>query len=296
MPMAPPVSVSQSWGGQPAVAPEMKKRTCSTRHTPPRSRAAGPRWSIRASRRSGGRRREERGAGRPPRAAPRARHPVKRPEPDSAEHVAPGPGEGVDLAAVRNEVARLVGVGEERHRRLGVDQHQVGQPRPAGPPPSRPDRPGAPAPPPPPLAAGGKETSPTGAWPHGRTRWRRPGRERPTRQAKPPTRNPTGWPLRIAEATVSTAAASTAAGRADTEGCTGSAPSDHDTSAGRMSVATWPGGPHRRAHAGSRVTRQLGSLQGSSHPARHVSKPAHRCRTRAERRTACGTSRGRRPH
>ena len=39
-----------------------------------------------------------------------------------------GPGrQHVHVAAVRHEVAGLLGVGEERHRRLGVDEHQVAQ-------------------------------------------------------------------------------------------------------------------------------------------------------------------------
>ncbi len=37
-------------------------------------------------------------------------------------------GQDVDLAAVGHQVAGLARVGEERHRRLGVDQDQVGQP------------------------------------------------------------------------------------------------------------------------------------------------------------------------
>ena len=37
-------------------------------------------------------------------------------------------GEHVDLAALGHEVARLVRVGEERHRRPGVDEHQVAEP------------------------------------------------------------------------------------------------------------------------------------------------------------------------
>ena len=41
--------------------------------------------------------------------------------------VAVGTGEHVDRAAVGHEVAGLVGVGEERHRRLGVDEDQVAQ-------------------------------------------------------------------------------------------------------------------------------------------------------------------------
>ena len=93
----------------------------------------------------------------------------------------------------------------------------------------------------------------------------------------------------------STTSASTGARRpAPAAGATGSAPSLHDTSAGRISVATWPGGPARRGDGLGGDPAQLGrcARAGRSSPTRCV--PRRRCRSAAGRRSGRGTWRGRR--
>ena len=74
----------------------------------------------------------------------------------------------------------------------------------------------------------------------------------------------------------------------------GSPPSPHETSAGRISVATWPGGPNAAATASAASAPTSSVLADQRMQRRHVARHASRCRTRAARRTACGTSRGRR--
>jgi hypothetical protein len=62
-----------------------------------------------------------------------------------------------------------------------------------------------------------------------------------SRSTLPPTNNAAGSPLRSTSAMAATVSVDTAWRGADGRGATGSPASSHETSAGRMSVATWPG-------------------------------------------------------
>jgi hypothetical protein len=73
----------------------------------------------------------------------------------------------------------------------------------------------------------------------------RPG----SRRARPPRSSAQSPLARSAAATSPTASSGTGAACGGAGGGAGAAPSDHDTSAGRISVATWPGGPHAAAIA-----------------------------------------------
>ena len=125
--MAPPVRVSQSWRGRRRWRRRRTARRCCPRRRRWRPRAAGRRWRWRAPAASSG-------AGRPV-------GPGRRGEGDGrvggaelgdervegGDRVVGAGGQHVDLAALGHEVAGLARVGEERDRRLGVDQHQVAE-------------------------------------------------------------------------------------------------------------------------------------------------------------------------
>ena len=64
-----------------------------------------------------------------------------------------------------------------------------------------------------------------------------------SRSATPPSNSTLGSPDRSAFAAATTASSGIAGRDVGGLGRAGSAPSSHETSAGRMSVATWPGGP-----------------------------------------------------
>ena len=205
-------------------------------------------------------------------------------------------GERVDLAALGHQVAGLAGVGEERHRRPGVDEHEV--PHPAscismnsaryarrstvGTARAR--------------ARGGRGRSRPAASP----RWpRRPGRRRP---------GPRSRQRRAADQQRSRLARAQRRGRRRRPGASATAVApgrrrrappaeravDHDTSAGRISVATWPGGPSAAATASAASLADVRGDAERPHPARHVAGRPPRCRSPAARRTACGRWRGRR--
>ena len=169
-------------------------------------------------------------------------------------------GEHVDLAAVGHELAGLVRVGEEGDRRPRVDEHEVAQPAELlqrhlaevlqlldggdagaalgagderlG------DEPGAGRRG---DAAGGVER-----WPaHRRTAEQQGDRLARTQQLGDELDGPAVDRRRAAEPRT---------------GATGAAPSLHDTSAGRMRVATWPGGPMAAATA-SAVVRQRSAVR-----------------------------------
>ena len=128
-PIEPPVSVSQSWGGQPAVAGDAQiPPVCASSTTIASSASVAPTASATAWR-------GER-AGRAARAGTRAARRARRrgrAEPvgelgDGGDAALGDVGEHVHLAAVGHEVAGLAGVGEERHRRLRADEDEVAQP------------------------------------------------------------------------------------------------------------------------------------------------------------------------
>ena len=206
-------------------------------------------------------------------------------------------GQHVDLAALGHQVAGLARVGEERHRRLGVDQHQVPQavelhrgelgqvgealrPRAA----RR-------------RARGGRGTSRPAAW----RRWRWATRLAATRPRSRSTgrrgAGRTGSPERSAVATLDDAASSTGPRGVGGRPAAAAAPpaSDQLTSAGRISVATCPGGPSGGGHGLGGVAGHVSGPRPTSRiQPRHVAGRPSRCRTRAGRRTACGRWRGRR--
>ncbi len=164
--------------------------------------------------------------------------------------ILPGTGQRVHGAAGGDEVARLAGVGEEGHRRLGVDQDevpdtvelglghlgQVGQPvhcrdaRPA-------------------LEVGGEGL----AQERGARSSLRPGSRRAGRRPaarSPPRSNAARSPPRRALATSSIVSAGTTVARPRGRGGQGPVlDSDQDASAGRTRVATHPGGPSAAATA-----------------------------------------------
>ena len=134
-------------------------------------------------------------------------------------------------------------------------------------------------------APSGWGTSRRAAWPRSR---RRSGRRRADRvpQRRRPSSRAVGSPPRSAVATASTTSTGVRAGVAAATGAAGSAPSVHDTSAGRISVATCPGGPVGGGHRGGRVARTARPCSAGPDPARHVARRRSRCRTAAARRTA----------
>ncbi len=128
-PMAPPVRVSQSWGGHPAVAPATNSPAVlpSSETMAPSGSSAPRAAAIDCARRAapvGASGRAAAGPGDVGRRAERVGQRRAGPPTGVVGAVA----EHVDLAALGHEVAGLARVGEERHRRLGVDQDQVLQP------------------------------------------------------------------------------------------------------------------------------------------------------------------------
>ena len=128
MPMAPPVSVSQSWRGAPAVAAGTKRPEVfpsSTTTAPSGSVAPTAAAIVSAVMAPVGRSGRPDGAGTAA-VARRAQRLGQRLQ--GARGVLAGAGQRVHGASRRDQVARLVGVGEEGHRRLGVDQHEMPDP------------------------------------------------------------------------------------------------------------------------------------------------------------------------
>ena len=125
IPMAPPVRVSQSCRGAPAVAPAMNRPDVLPSSTTivPSGRVA-PTAAARDSA-------ERPPVGRPGRPGGAGTDPVRRcahglgQSLQSARRVLAGTGQRVDGAARRHKVARLAGVREEGHRGLGVHQDEV---------------------------------------------------------------------------------------------------------------------------------------------------------------------------
>ena len=124
-PIAPPVSVSRSWRGAPAViVPSIRPEVIASSTTMARS---GSRWptalqTLAAVRRPRGRGGRAAGcsAGVGLRRAQRGGELVQ-----AGGGVLRRRGQHVHGAALRHQVAGLAGIGEERHRRFGIDQDQV---------------------------------------------------------------------------------------------------------------------------------------------------------------------------
>src|SRR6516225_5968215 len=121
-PIAPPVSVSQSCGGAPAVAAGRNRPdvTASSETIAP-SGSSAPMTAaavcgVRSPRGSPGR-----AAAWAAGAVPSATRP--------ASDVIPGPGQDMDLAPVGHQRAWLAGIGEERNRGTGAGKDQVAGPR-----------------------------------------------------------------------------------------------------------------------------------------------------------------------
>ena len=198
----------------------------------------------------------------------------------------------VHLAALGDEVARLAGVGEERDRRDRVDEHEVAQPgqlaaRPSPRSTRSSRRAGCRR-----RARCGRRTSRRTA---GRRCRRRRGRPRAAARGAsptPPSRSATGSPERSTLATCSTVSASTggrrAAGRRRRRGV---APSLHDTSAGRISVATCPGGAVAAATASAVDAAEVLRALGPADPRRHVAR--HGVDVGRQRRVELGRGRWR---
>ena len=93
----------------------------------------------------------------------------------------------------------------------------------------------------------------------------RPGR----RSAAPPSRRTHGSPLRRAAAAAAITSPATGDGGLTSAAAAGSAPSDQDTSAGRMSVATRPGGVRAAATASAASAPTSAGRAGRLHPAGH---------------------------
>ena len=189
------------------------------------------------------------------------------------DHVVRRRRELVDLAPVGHEVALLARVGEERHGRLGVDQHQVLEPARAAPRRARRTTRSARRPAAPRRAACAWGRSRRAAWRRSRPRSarRRAGRARAARGRRAGSRScrrcaaPGDRLHRGGEVAVVAAPAAPTAARA-------SAPSVHDTSAGRISVATCPGGPLAAAIASTASRAKIGSACRGPHPARDVAR------------------------
>ena len=215
---------------------------------------------------------------------------------EGAGHVVAGRGEHVHLAAVGHEVARLVGVGEERHRRAGVDEHEVAQPgelrlrhlaevlqlldgRDAGAALGARRRTSR-------RAAGRPVPAATRA---AATSGRAPQRRAAEQQGHRLARAQRPWRRRRRRRRRPSAGVAARERRR-----TGAAPSLHDTSAGRISVATWPGRaarPRRRPRPSSGTGRPC-APGGRSSPTRCA--PRCRCRSSTVRRSGRGRWRGRR--
>ena len=128
-PIAPPVSVQPVVRRRAGGAGGQRQRPRSAtrrRRSRPRAAVAPIAWQTVSAvsapvGRSGRARLRARGC-RPRR---RARRPAPRALPSASS---PGRREHVHLAAVGHQVALLAGVGEERHRRHGVDEHEVLEP------------------------------------------------------------------------------------------------------------------------------------------------------------------------
>ena len=195
---------------------------------------------------------------------------------------------------VGHEVARLLRVGEERHRRLRVDEHEVPQSRRAAR--SRTRRGSRGARPPGgrrPVRVRAGNVSHSSLAPVAPAT--RPAATSPaSRTALPPTRSAAGSPERSALAAASTASSATAARRPTAAGGAGSAPSLQLRSAGRTSVATWPGGPSAAATASAASRRDVGGGRGACRSSPTRCGRRCRCRTAAARRTASDRWRGRR--
>ena len=297
-PIAPPVSVSQSCRGAPAVfGGEHRARGAALVGD---DRALGQDRADGLGDLLGGRARPvgRGGAARraPARGLGAARAERVRERLERADHVGRRWRQVVHLAAVGHEVARLARVGEERHGRLGVDQHEVLEP-------AQLDRrelgevgepldgrqPGA-------ALAGAWGTSRRAAWRRSRRR-SVAAASRPRLAQRPAAeqdRGPAAVAQRPRDGLHEVAVEAGAAARVGPDGRPGSAPSHHDTSAGRISVATCPGGPVAAATASAASPARSAVLVRRSGPSPRRCARRSRCRTAAARRTACGRWRGRR--
>ena len=298
-PIAPPVSVSQSWrrragGGagheQPGGVGLVGRRS-RPRAAARRSRLAIARAVSAPVGQLGPRRGRWRGAlggaRRARRRAPRARRRAS---------IAVGQRASCTSQPSGTRSLGLAGVGEERHRRLRVDEHEVARCRSScscrelGEVAEPLDRGQARR-----RARAGPGTSRTAAWRRWPSAIARRGHE-PGLAQRARRREQRG---RLAATAAPSATASTALGVGL------GAPRRRPASAGlarrrtttrRRAGSAWR--PARRADGrGDRVGgvgADVVGLRRRAHPARHVAGDASRCRTRAARRTACGRSRGRR--
>ena len=127
-PIAPPVSVNQSWRGAPSVAPETyRPPVCAS------SLTIAPSGSKRADRLRDRLRGERSGRPLGPgrRREPRARRPARPARRPSASSAASARTPSTTRSRISQpsgaKLARQIRVREERHRFLGVDEHEVAQ-------------------------------------------------------------------------------------------------------------------------------------------------------------------------
>ena len=127
-PMAPPVRHSQSWGGEPAVAPGANRPDVfpSSETMAPSGSSAPRAWQTRRRSEWAGRRFRGADPG-PGRRSHRGPHPFRQGRQGGA-HVVGRSGHGVHGAPRGHQIARLARVGEERDGGGRVEQHQVADP------------------------------------------------------------------------------------------------------------------------------------------------------------------------
>ena len=285
---------SQSWRRRPGG----RARRQDAAGVAPRRRRSRPRAATRATAAAsavGGQR-----AGRA--LGPRRRRRRCRPSaPTSSASASSAPSassragaELVHLAALGHQVARLAGVGEERDRAPSRRRGPGAAGRRAGAPPARrstPIRSTAGRPAPRSVRAGKVSASSRAPVPAATRAADRSAASRSARAAEQQRdRLARAEHLRHLLEHLGRRPARPPGRRARRRG---SAPSLHDTSAGRISVATWPGGPVAAAIASAASRRQVGGGSADRPSATRCARPS-RCRTAAARRTGCGRSRGRR--
>jgi hypothetical protein len=291
--MAPPVRHSQSWRGAPAVAPARNRPEVLPRRS--RSAFSGSGRRRRPPRLGGERAGGQLGDG----TSGRSRRPAGAPI-ASASARAPPPRrvagrrccELVHLHPSGHQIARLARVGEERHRRCGVDEDRCWSRRAASD-----------------GELGEVGQAVVGSAARRRARWRvgkvsassldpvasaiRPAATQTPLPQRPPPRNRRSARRRGSSASSATTSGATAAGRPPASAAAVDPGSVQQTSAGRISVATWDGRASEAATASAASAADSSVVVERCGPSRgDTLRPRSRCRTRAARRTACGTWRG----